>query len=60
MRLASGNKIETFKNGLYIVDDKYYIRLDDIGDAKPVVRSSGGMQELIAPIQQKLTYSIIF
>jgi hypothetical protein len=60
MRLASGNKIETFKNGLYIIDDKYYIRLDDTGDSKPVVRGSGGMQELIAPIQQKLTYSIIF
>jgi hypothetical protein len=60
MRLASGNKIETLKSGLYIIDDKYYIRLDDTGSAKPVVRSLGGMQELIAPVQQKLTYSIIF
>jgi hypothetical protein len=59
-RMASANKIESLKNGLYVVDDKYYIRMDDNTDVKPVIRTSGGMQELIAPIQKKLTYSIIF
>lgn len=58
--LASGN-IETLGNGLYVIDDKsYYIRIDDAGGAKPVVRDAGGEQELIIPIQKKLTYSIIF
>lgn len=58
--LASGN-IETLGNGLYAVDDKsYYIRIDDAAGAKPVVREAGGKQELIIPIQKKLTYSIIF
>lgn len=58
--LASGN-IETLGNGLYVIDDRsYYIRIDDAGGAKPVVRDAGGKQELIIPIQKKLTYSIIF
>jgi hypothetical protein len=54
------NKIETLKGGLYLIDDKYYIRLDDAGEEKPQVRSTSGLQELIVPIQKKLTYSIIF
>lgn len=59
-RLAMGSKIEMLKGGMYSVDDKYYIKLEDTGDEKPVVRTSGGGQELIIPIKQKLTYSIIF
>lgn len=58
--LASGN-IETLGNGLYAIDDKsYYIRIDDAAGAKAIVRDAGGKQELIIPIQKKLTYSIIF
>lgn len=58
--LASGN-IEAIGNGLYAIDDKsYYIRIDDAAGAKAVVRDAGGKQELIIPIQKKLTYSIIF
>ncbi|WP_223818241.1 family 16 glycoside hydrolase [Mucilaginibacter rubeus] len=58
--LASGN-IEALGNGLYAIDDKsYYIRVDDAAGAKAVVRDAGGKQELIIPIQKKLTYSIIF
>jgi hypothetical protein len=60
MRLAQGSKIEMLKNGLYSVDEQYYIRLDEGTTYKPTVRSSGGMQELIIPVKQKLTYSIIF
>jgi hypothetical protein len=60
MRLAQGSKIELLKGGYYSVDDQYYIRLDDSLTDKPVIRTSGGMQELIIPIQKKLTYSIIF
>ncbi|MEP6612308.1 MAG: family 16 glycoside hydrolase [Mucilaginibacter sp.] len=58
--LASGD-IETLGNGLYAIDDKsYYIRIDDAAGAKALVRDAGGKQELIIPIQKKLTYSIIF
>ncbi|WP_244228709.1 family 16 glycoside hydrolase [Mucilaginibacter endophyticus] len=58
--LASGN-IEALGNGLYAIDDKsYYIRIDDAAGVKAVVRDAGGKQELIIPIQKKLTYSIIF
>lgn len=58
--LASGN-IEILGNGLYAIDDNsYYIRIDDAAGAKAVVRDAGGKQELIIPIQKKLTYSIIF
>jgi len=57
--LASGN-IETLGNGLYAIDDQsYYIRIDDASGAKALVRDAGGKQELIIPIQKKLTYSII-
>ena len=60
-RLAGGAAIEDLGNGLYIIDDKsYYIRIEDAGGAKPVVRDADGKQELIIPIQKKLTYSIIF
>jgi len=61
IRLASGTKIEAVKNGLYAIDNKsYYIRVDDTGEAKPQVRNSGSIRELIVPVQKKLTYSIIF
>jgi hypothetical protein len=59
--LASGSNIEDLGNGLYTVDSKsYYIRIDDAGGAKPILRDADGKQELIIPIKAKLTYSIIF
>ena len=60
LRMAQGNKIEMLKPGLYTIDDKYYIRVNDTGNEKPTIRSAGEMQELIVPVKQKLTYSIIF
>ncbi|MFP5081727.1 DUF1080 domain-containing protein [Pedobacter sp. JCM 36344] len=59
VRLATGRKIEVIKSGMYCIDDNYYISLDGTGGEKPVVRNSGGFQELIIPIKQKLIYSII-
>ena len=59
--LAAGNTIEDMGNGLYTIDDKsYYIRVEDAGMEKPILRDADGKQELIIPIQKKLTYSIIF
>jgi hypothetical protein len=61
MHLATGNHIEMLSDGSYAIDDKsYYIRIDDAGENKPVIREASGKQELIIPIQKKLTYSIIF
>ena len=58
--LATGNKLQEMKNGLYIVEDSYYIKLENQGAGKPILREAGGKQELLVPIKDKLTYSIIF
>lgn len=60
-RLAEGSTIATLENGMYIVDGKaYYVRIDDAGGAKPTVRKVGDRQELIVPVKEKLSYSILF
>ena len=60
-RLAAGKEIKAMDNGLYMIDDKaYYVRVDDAGKAKPVIRDSEGRKELVVPVQTKITYSILF
>ena len=59
-RLISGNSISPLENGMYLVDGQAYVRLDDLGGAKPTVRESNGRQELIVPVKGKLIYSILF
>jgi hypothetical protein len=59
-RLAAAKQIIKLSDVLYAVDDKaYQIRLDDAG-AKPVLRVTADGQELLMPIQNQITYSIIF
>ena len=61
VRIAAANNIETLSEGLYLLKDKsYYVRFDDAGSAKPVIRQAGGQKELVIPIQNKLSYSILF
>jgi len=61
VRLAEGNNIEAMENGMYAVDGKaYYLKVESAGEAEPVVREANGKQQLIMPIQNKLSYSIIF
>jgi len=61
VRLASANIIEEVSTGFYMMDDHaYYLKLDDIETAKPVIRNQNGKKELILPIQNKITYSILF
>jgi hypothetical protein len=61
LRLAEADKIETPSEGLYLINDKsYYLRLDDANTAKPVIRDANGRKELIVPIQNKVSYSILF
>ena len=61
VRLAEANTIEAVSDGLYLLNDKsYYIRLDNTGNAKPIIRDAAGHKELIVPIQTKISYSILF
>ncbi len=61
LRLAEGSTIEEISNGFYLVDDKsYYLKIDDAGNAKPLIRDQNGRKELIIPIENKLSYSILF
>lgn len=61
LRLAEADKIEMPSEGLYLINDKsYYLRMDDPGAAKPIVRNANGHQELIVPVQKKISYSILF
>jgi len=60
-RLAQGEKIEMVSRDLYLIGDKaFYLRLDNAGGSKPMVRDVGGMQELIVNVQNQLIYSILF
>jgi hypothetical protein len=60
VRLAAADKIERLAEGLYEVGDKsYYLKFDDKA-LKPVIRASGDHQEMIVPLQNKLSYAIIF
>ena len=59
-RLISGSTISPLENGMYLVDGQEYVRLDDMGGAKPTIRESNGRQELIVPVKGKVIYSILF
>ena len=60
-RLAEGDEIVEIEKGLYLVDNNsYYLRLDDAGGLKAMLRSGNGKKELIVPIGRKLKYSILF
>jgi hypothetical protein len=60
-RLADAKAIVEISPGLFIVDDKsYYIKVENSESLHPTIREQNGRKELIAPIQDKLTYSILF
>lgn len=61
VRLAAAEKIDPVSDGLYLLDDKsYYLRLDDTVKSKPIIRDANGHKEMLLPIQDKITYSILF
>ena len=61
LRLAEAHMIEMPSEGFYLINDKsYYLRIDDAGAVKPVIRDSNGHKELIVPVQKKISYSILF
>jgi hypothetical protein len=58
--LAKASMIENMGSGIYLVDDKsYYLRMDK-ANVTPIIRDSKGCKELIIPMQNKFSYSIIF
>jgi len=61
-RLASGKKIESLDNGLYLVDDKaYYLRIDDVDGAAAAIRNNTeGGEELLIPVKNKITYTLLY
>lgn len=61
VRVAGANSITEISKGLYLVDDKsYYLKMDNSSDAKPLIREQNGQKELLIPIQNKLSYAILF
>jgi hypothetical protein len=60
-KVAEGRSIEKVSDGLYAVDGKsYYIRLAN-ASVKPEIRSVGGQQQLLVPVQGgELKYAILF
>lgn len=60
-RLADATAIAEISPGLFIVDDKaYFIKVENADSLHPIIRHQDGRKELIVPIQEKLTYSILF
>ena len=58
--LAQGGNIRELGNGTYLIEDKaYYLKLQE-GTAKAVIRSVGGQQELVVPVQNSLVYTLLF
>lgn len=59
--LARNADILSLGNGLFQVGDKsYYIKLPDGGESKAILRESNGQKELLLPVQNAITYSILF
>lgn len=59
-KLASAKNIEKVNDWLYLVDDKsYYLQIDKSSGA-PFLRDSEGQQELLLPVKNKITYTILF
>ncbi len=57
-RLAVAKNITKSSDGLFIVgENSYYIK---VIEGTPSIRESAGMKELVAPVGEKITYSIIW
>ena len=54
-----GKNIEILRSN-YKDDKSYYIKVENSESLHPTIREQNGRKELIAPIQDKLTYSILF
>ncbi len=60
-RLADAWTISEVSPGVFIIDDKYYyIKIESSNSVLPIIRDVKGRKELLVPIKDKFTYSILF
>ena len=60
-RLAIDKSITPLPNGIYVVGDQaYYLRINESAGAKPMLRTTAVGQELLLPIQKKISYSLFY
>ncbi len=60
-RLAEAENITHVSQDLYLIDDQsYFLRLDETGGSKALIRDQNGRKELIIPAVKSLSYSILF
>ncbi|OOQ58725.1 3-keto-disaccharide hydrolase [Mucilaginibacter pedocola] len=58
--LANASTIEEVSKGLYLVNDKgYYIQLAE-GTPAPTIRDVDGKKQMIVPVGNKLSYTLLF
>ena len=61
VRLAEGSSIEEMEDGMYAVDGKaYYLQLENPDAVQVSVKDANGKKQLVAPLQDKVAYSILF
>ena len=61
VRIAEADAFQQIADGLYVAGDRsYYVRLDETGGAKAIVRDQNGKKELLLPARAKVIYSILF
>jgi hypothetical protein len=60
-RLADAENIIQTVDGTYLIDHQsYYLKVDNGGGAKAFIRDINGRKELLIPMVNTLTYSILF
>ncbi len=61
VRVVGAGSITEISKGLYLVNDKsYYLKIDNPDNTKPIIREQNGQKELLVPVQNKFSYSILF
>lgn len=61
LRLAAASSIVDQGKGVYLIGDKaWYLKLEESGNAKPIIRDQPTGKELLLPIRSNIRYSIIF
>ncbi len=61
LQLAKAADIEDQGNGVYVIGDKsWFLKLEESGKDKPILRDQPDGKELLIPIRTSVSYSIIF
>ncbi len=57
-KLAEGAEIQQVSDGLFVVDQRYFIQAGT--NCHPKIRTHNGRQELITPVQQSMQYTLMW